>query len=518
MAVTIRANGNRARLNWVAIALLCLTMPPAAQAQDLGSGSASGAGDYSGGSPGNGGAALGGGPMGGAAMADFGTLMNLIQQTIDPDSWLQAGGTSNILPYPAGVYVDPVGHMRRVRAAEELQPELLSAVSGPQHPWRTQSPLRTVSLRGLETELRKSLQQGMRPTLELSNLAGLERIQYVKIDAANEDVLLAGPASGGVVGFELEDLAVVAALIRSNTQPMGCSIEPSDAGIVAAQALLQQPTAMKRLARNPKQFVDSMQSAIGPHKVIVFGMRPNTGTAMALIDADEHMKQVGFGTVATRTRIDSYFTHLDRQAAAPAQSMIRWWFDYSDEAVKSNKSGEFFELPAMCVRVMSEQQWMTRDGRAATGQNDLAADQFADGISGHLPELRRTHASYARLVAVFEMALAMQLSLEATGQPSLEAWFPTLCELGTGGQSVDDQRAVDSGALAVPRSVAGLTTSHRLKNGTVVAVVSGGVKIDAPKLAASENWRESQYLAKSLVPEASVTPTTAHGRWWWDQP
>ncbi|MEM8733226.1 MAG: hypothetical protein AAGG44_03330 [Planctomycetota bacterium] len=40
---------------------------------------------------------------GGAAMADFDTLMNLIQQTIDPDSWLANGGTSTILPYPSNL-------------------------------------------------------------------------------------------------------------------------------------------------------------------------------------------------------------------------------------------------------------------------------------------------------------------------------------------------------------------------------------------------------------------------------
>lgn len=42
---------------------------------------------------------------GGAAMADFDTLMNLIQQTIDPDSWLAAGGTSSILPYPSNLSI-----------------------------------------------------------------------------------------------------------------------------------------------------------------------------------------------------------------------------------------------------------------------------------------------------------------------------------------------------------------------------------------------------------------------------
>ena len=52
---------------------------------------------------------------GGGVVADFDTLMNLIQQTIDPDSWLQAGGTNTINPYPAGVYVDPKGYMKRLK-------------------------------------------------------------------------------------------------------------------------------------------------------------------------------------------------------------------------------------------------------------------------------------------------------------------------------------------------------------------------------------------------------------------
>ena len=49
-----------------------------------------------------------GGPapmQGGAVIADFDTLMNLIQQTIDPDSWLQAGGTNTISPYPASLSI-----------------------------------------------------------------------------------------------------------------------------------------------------------------------------------------------------------------------------------------------------------------------------------------------------------------------------------------------------------------------------------------------------------------------------
>jgi general secretion pathway protein D len=36
---------------------------------------------------------------GGGAMADFGSLMMLIQQTIDPDNWLANGGQSSMIPY-----------------------------------------------------------------------------------------------------------------------------------------------------------------------------------------------------------------------------------------------------------------------------------------------------------------------------------------------------------------------------------------------------------------------------------
>ena len=350
--------------------------------------------------------------------------------------------------------------------------------------------------------------KGLQPSAELLKLAGISKIEYVKIDVANEDVLISGPAGGQAFGFELQDLAVVAALIRSDTAPLGCSIEPSNAGLLAAQQFIQQDGAMKRLARNPRLMVEQMQDKIGAHNVSVFGMNPSTGTAIALIDADEHMKKVGFGTVRTRTPINSYFDYLDQQQKVPSQSLIRWWFAYADEAIRVNTTHDMFQLPEECVAVLSEQQWVSQQGRAPTGGNDPAADAFADGITRHLARLRASHPSYSRLCAVFEIGLALQLATESTGQPSLRAWFPSLCAIG----SETPEESV------VPRTVDGLTTWHRLKNGTVVAVVSGGVKVDARSLAANENWQPSKFLVSSLVPVQPERPSSAHGSWWWDQP
>lgn len=43
------------------------------------------------------------GSMGGAALADFDTLIELIQQTIAPDTWVDAGGTGAIEPFPTNL-------------------------------------------------------------------------------------------------------------------------------------------------------------------------------------------------------------------------------------------------------------------------------------------------------------------------------------------------------------------------------------------------------------------------------
>lgn len=464
---------------------------------------------------------IAGSPMGGgAAMADFDTLMNLIQQTIEPDSWLINGGTNTILPYPSGVYVDPAGHVERVR--ESQMPALslsdpaiglsdaVDASSGLalRHPWRVASDLRVISLKKLDQALHASLTQGLNPSRELQQLAGLSKIRFVKIDAANEDILIAGPASTSVHGFEVQDVAVMAALVSNRTQPLGCSIDPSNEGIRAAQAMLNEDGVLHKLARNPRMVVEELQDRMGPHNVTVFGMPAQTGTAVALVDADEHMKKLGFGTAHTAVPLNSYFDHLDRQGGPPpTQSLIRWWFAFSDETIRVGPSGDLFELPENCVAVMSEQQWVTQQGRAPTGGNDIAADAFAEGMTERLADLRANHESYARLSAVFELSLALQLACERSGLPNLQAWLPSLCAIGENPGS--EQPA--------PKTVGGLMTWHKLKSdGTIVAVVSGGVKIDALSIARKDRWESSKFLSSSVVPEPPTRLSSAHGQWWWE--
>ena len=61
--------------------------------------------------------------MGGGAVADFQTLMDLIRETIDSDSWDDAEGNGRMRPFPMGVRIDAKGALQN-----QLLPVLITEV------------------------------------------------------------------------------------------------------------------------------------------------------------------------------------------------------------------------------------------------------------------------------------------------------------------------------------------------------------------------------------------------------
>ncbi len=438
---------------------------------------------------------------GGGAMADFSTIMMLIEQTIEPESWLNAGGTSVQFPYPNGVYVDPRGHIRRLKDLGSI-PAFASGISS--RASFAKSGLRTISLKQLDTAIGQRLAMGLGLTRDMHELGGLARIQFVVIDSAKDDILLVGPKSGGaegISGFTLDDLVTLARLVSDKTAPLGCSIDPTQEGLKKAAELLEQPATIHRLSHQPKSITEKLQTALGAHKINVFGLNPSTATAVALIDADEHMKRVGLGVAKTVPSVRSYFDHLDNQASVPSQSLIRWWFSFSDHPLNVSAAGDMFELPVNSVAVLSQQQWMDQQGtRQPTGKSDRAADAFAAEMTEKLPQIRKAHPAYARLNAIFELSLALQLAVEGSKQNSLSAWLPTVCT---------EPRLIPA-SVEHPQTIDGLATYNRMRNGTVVAVISGGIVVDV----ASTATQKERHITKSSV-QISAPPTTSSSRVVW---
>jgi len=127
-----------------------------------------------------------------------------------------------MLPYPNGVWLDARGHLKRLQRNGDLVPGWVAGASRQQ--WRAGSGLRTVSLKQLDAAIGHLQAQGLQPTAQMLQLAGITHIQYVAVDRINQDVLIAGPAAkvaGDENGFLLEDLRTLAALVNSKTAPLG---------------------------------------------------------------------------------------------------------------------------------------------------------------------------------------------------------------------------------------------------------------------------------------------------------
>jgi hypothetical protein len=151
------------------------------------------------------------GAAGGSAQADFDSLINLIQSTVAPDSWLENGtGEGDIQPFPTGVLVDAAGTLRlsanHLPATGQASAALVrgrrqwsSPADVPAHA-RTASKLRFVSLPRLEQAIAWKQQQHHPVTIDMLTLAGLQRIEYV---------LVSSPTEGSQVG----DLALAITLI-----------------------------------------------------------------------------------------------------------------------------------------------------------------------------------------------------------------------------------------------------------------------------------------------------------------
>ncbi len=441
--------------------------------------------------------------LGVVVFQDWSTLMMLISQTVDPEAWADFGGTgdSRMIPYPNGVWLDAKGHFKRVNRGD------LPSVAGVREKWRAGSGLRTVSLKALDAALGVTNARGLVPTSQMANLAGITHIQYIAIDVENRDVLLAGPAANGNDnGFLLEDLRTLAALMNKNTAPLGCSLDPNNQGIVEAQKFLSDPNVIAKLGRMPHGVAEQLKAKVGPHSVNVFGIDATSNTALAMVDADEHMKRVGLGLENTMPRIKTYFDHLDRAGKAPTQSLIRWWFAYNPASINVSAANDLFELPESVVAVMSEQQWVNAQGdRQATGANDPAADAFAAEMTAKFRQLCLTEPAYARLEGIFELGLALQISIEATKQNSLAEWFPNLAY----------REPTSAAQRQAPKSVEGVTAWDRLKNGTVVAVISGGVKIEPAALASRSNWQSTSVERPAALAAQTAASATA-AQWWWD--
>jgi Protein of unknown function (DUF1598) len=478
--------------------------------------------------------ALPGGQSGGITINDFQPLINLIQQTISPDSWSATGsGDGTVLPFLAGVWVDSEKALQRVRAVD---PVGLDAIAAAARPARSPSPsaemanpTRRVSLVQLELTARRCLLSGEPLPDDVRFPGGLYDLEAVVVLAEARDLLLVGKAgawhrdaAGKAVNtatsrplIQLDDLVVCWRAAQENGGRFGCSITPRKENLAAMQ---------KFLATSPLKgdaWRKGLQSAVGQQDIEVFGIDARTHAARVLVDADHHMKLVGMGLEPSVPGVDSYFDQIVAGFTGQPMAMdvARWWFTLGEFSIGTNVDETVFALAGDTVRVLSETEFIDQQGeRIHTGQSIGPTGAFARDFTKSFEAIADRYPVYRELQNVFELAVVCGL-IHEHGLVERIDWDAGCFDAAFAVSSSEAAAGFPVWQVALspaPATVDSVMNWHeaeerrdarRLKH--TIAGVSGGVACDV-----RQQLRESGFESRSKTFSAGwAEPVNPAGSW-----
>jgi hypothetical protein len=471
------------------------------------------------------------GGAGGVAEPDFDSLIDLITNTIKPDSWSDAGGPGTVESFEGGVRVDTAGLVHSLLAGDSRG--MLAAIRrraaqiGLNADVRRPSLLRKVSLTRLERAVQIKLAKGEPISEDMLVLAGLTKIQYVLVYPETGDIVLAGPAGnwrtdheGRLVNVQedrpalrLDDLIVILRHMFKDTktteQAFGCSIEPIKDNLAATKAFLDK-WAGKKLpagASAKEKWLGELRDALGRQSVDYFGIDPTTRVARVLFEADYRMKLVGIGKERGPHTVPSYLSMLKADEAPSSLGVLRWWFTLNYDAILTSDSRDAFELRGQGVKVLSENELVDAQGnRSHTGQSDEHTAAFAENFTRAFKDLAAKYPVYAELQNVCDLALTCSLmrNLDLPGQAG---W-----QMECFGSAGDYQTSVGN----TPKMVESVINQRDLSKGRFVVVVSGGVRVDPTSLTAKSALvvdRKGNLGSRHGAAAPRDLPLT---KWWWD--
>jgi uncharacterized protein DUF1598 len=419
-------------------------------------------------------------------------------------------GNTIIARQVGGVLVNVDGVLNNVdlRSRKQLAELRRKALAGVPVEMSGATELRMISLKALDGEVSRLLKDNQPITDEIRYLAGLQRVQYVFVDADNHDIVLAGPAEGwkvddlgNVVGattgrpvLQFDDLVVA---LRSADEArnggISCSIDPTAEGMQR----LQQYLSAKKTIGNPSQTLHEYESSLGPQQITVTGVPAASRFASVLVAADYRMKRLAMKMDEPPVRgMPSY---LDM--ATPGGSMTpRWWLSPNYEALYRDGEGLAWELRGIGVKCLTAEDTFNGAGqRTQTQQASPTAQRWADNMTAKYEELAAKEPIFAELRNCIDLAVVSALILKENLTARAACELPAL--LGPKSYRVAQfnvPKQVDSKASAIKKG----------RNWVITA--SGGVMI--------QPWEILQ-AAKTSPKTAAVRTQAITARkhtWWWN--
>ncbi|QGJ69029.1 Hypothetical protein PBC10988_6940 [Planctomycetales bacterium 10988] len=472
------------------------------------------------------------GSAGGGAEPDFDSLIDLITSTVSPATWDEVGGPGSIQPFATGVYIDALGFLRRKVRDPDNHSLFLEELRQKEHrnhgvihqAARQSSPLRKVSLSRLEKFIQLRKAAGLPLEESMLYLAGLERIEYLFLYPDTGDLVIAGPAGdwraneqGQVVNLEtgrpvlrLEDLIILLRYFRQTEEPFGCLIKPQQANLVAVQTFLDESSKKEIQPEERDAWIEELRSTLGPQEIEYFGsIDQHTRLAQVLIEADYRMKLVGSGIEPGTVNVPSYLELLEAEYGEnpPPMEVLRWWFAMNYQGLFANHAKTAFRFQGDGVAVLSENELLDQDGnRIHTGKSSKLNQTFAANFTREFPQLAEKYAIYADLQNCFDLALVAAL-IQHHGLTEQIGWYQSYFA------SAD---RLQLPKYPVAKSVESVVNYRVVKERTILAQVSGGVRISPAKYISTAAIRRDLSEKADRMRRTSTPVEVPASAWWWD--
>jgi hypothetical protein len=413
-----------------------------------------------------------------------------------------------------GISIDPNGVLSNAETewVGKLRALRLAAMDRLPDDLNQASPLRKVSLRGLEAALQKQLAGGKPISDTLQHLAGLQQIRYVFVYPERQDIVLVGPAEGwkvdargNVVGvtsgrpvLTLDDLVVALRSARAASQGgISCSIDPTADGLSRLQAYAKR---LRTIGPNPEATVAGIRQTLGPQKISVAGVPAGSHFARVLVAADYRMKRLAMKFEPAPIRgLPSFLDMVPATGRGLENLLPRWWLTAEYRPVLRDPSGLAWELGGAAVKAMTEEDFLTADGRREhTGRASPVAQKWADTMTAKYDELAVADPIFGQLRNCMELAVVAALVAKENLPEKAGYSLPVL---------LDPQR-VGVVEFPAPRQVD--TQASVVKRGkTWVISASGGVQFQSWN--ALEKAQEKQSLR-----DARAKALGNSDAWWWN--
>jgi hypothetical protein len=458
---------------------------------------------------------------------DFQPLIDLIQQTIEPNSWNTVGGAASIEGFAGGVWIDTNGLLRRREQQdgsgdlERLREQMRH--DAPAGDFARPAALRKVSLPRLERIVRAHLHSKQPLPPEVRYLAGLQEVRHIFVYPEEQDVVIAGPAdgwridaAGRAVGatserpvVQLDDLvAILRVCLPSGNGAFGCGIFPRRERLAAVHDYLNGAPTEIEPARRP-DFLRRLRDELGPQDIRVWGIAAGSHVGQVLVEADYRMKLVGIGLDPGGPAVPSYLDMIEVPPGTdpPAMETLRWWFTEHYDAVVASPLADAFQIRGTGVQVQSENELITPLGeRVHTGRAEPNNARFARNFTAHFAALAEQEPVYAELRHMFDLSVLAAI---------------------LDGHDVAQRIGWDYGCFArpdeyviplqnPPRTVETVINHRVIRDRHIVAAISGGVVVNPwPAVKRADQTGDSAAALQKVASESRRAPRSQNV-WWWD--